>query len=81
MIYQKWKQLYIAVLKNKINSHKYSENHSEQYLDELSLELLERGGFEEGCGHWDCVTAEQAAEESFQLWLDDYFIDEEQNNE
>lgn len=77
MSYQEWKELYIATLKNKIKSHKYSVNYTEHYINELCQELLERGGFHEDYGHWECVTAEHASQESFKLWLDDYFTDEE----
>ena len=42
------------------------------------IELLERGGFDEDFGHWEVTPPEQAIQESFLLWLTDYF--EEENN-
>jgi hypothetical protein len=73
MLYQNWKTGYLTKLKLKIKSHKNSVNYSNNYIDELCGELLERGGFDENCGHWECVTAEQASQESLELWLEDYF--------
>lgn len=81
MSYQEWKELYIAILKNKIKSHKYSINYTEHYINELCQELLERGGFHEDYGHWECVTAEHASQESFDFWLKDSFTNEEKENE
>lgn len=75
--YQEWKSDYLNLLELKIRSHKYSANYTDIYIKELCIELLERGGFHEDYGHWECVTAEHASQESFKLWLDDYFTDEE----
>lgn len=71
-MYQEWVQQYRLILKNKIKSHKNSINYSEQYIDELIEELRDRGGFND-CGYWEDVTPLIAADESFNLWLDDYF--------
>lgn len=74
--YQGWKSEYLKFLEQKIRLHSYSDKYNDTFITELCDELLERGGFDEDYGHWECVTPQHAVRESFQLWLDDYFIDE-----
>ena len=79
--YENWKSDYLNLLELKIRLHPYSDKYNDTFITELCHELLERGGFDEDFGHWKCVTAQHAVTEGFQLWLDDYFTDEEQNND
>ena len=78
MNYTEWKQEYLELLTNLIKQHEYSKNHSNDAINELAIELLERGGFDENFGHWEVAPPELAVLESFLLWLTDYF--EEENN-
>ena len=72
MNYTEWKHEYLERLIQLIKRHEYSKNHSSDSINELVIELLERGGFDADFGHWE-VTPEQAVKESFELWLTDYF--------
>ena len=76
--YENWKSDYLNLLELKIRLHPYSDKYNDTFIIELCDELLERGGFDEDFGHWKCVTAQHAVTESFQLWLDDYFTDDEE---
>ena len=78
MNYTEWKQEYLECLIQLIKQHEYSKNHSNDAINELAIELLERGGFDEDFGHWEVTPPEQAVQESFLLWLTDYF--EGENN-
>jgi len=73
MNYTEWKQEYLELLIRLIKQHEYSKNHSNDYIDELAIELLGRSGFDEDFGHWEVTPPAQAVNESFQLWLTDYF--------
>ena len=73
MNYTEWKQEYLECLIQLIKQHEYSKNHSNDAINELAIELLERGGFDEDFGHWDVTPSSQAVNESFQVWLTDYF--------
>lgn len=53
MNYTEWKQEYLELLTNLIKQHEYSKNHSNDSINELAIELLERGGFDEDFGHWE----------------------------
>ena len=79
MNYSEWKQEYLELLIELIKQHQYSKNYTQTYITELANELLERGGFFEDFGHWEVTPPEQAVKESFELWLTDYF--EEENND
>ena len=76
--YENWKSDYLNLLELKIRLHPYSDKYNDTFITELCDELLERGGFDEDYGHWKCVTAQHAVTESFKLWLDDYFTDDEE---
>ena len=76
--YENWKSDYLNLLELKIRLHPYSNKYNDTFITELCHELLERGGFDEDYGHWECVTVQHAVTESFQLWLDDYFTDDEE---
>ena len=78
MNYSEWKQEYLELLIKQIENHEYSKDYTQDYIHELANELLERGGFFEDFGHWEVTPPEQAVKESFELWLTDYF--EEENN-
>ena len=78
MNYNEWKQKYLKLLIELIKQHQYLKNYTQTYITELANELLERGGFFEDFGHWEVTPPEQAVKESFELWLTDYF--EEENN-
>ena len=73
MNYTEWKQEYLERLIQLIKQHEYSKNYTQTYITELANELLERGGFFEDFGHWEVTPPEQAANESFVLWLTDCF--------
>lgn len=79
MNYSEWKQEYLELLIELIKQHEYSKDYTQTYITELANELLERGGFFEDFGHWEVTPPEQAVKESFELWLIDYF--EEENND
>ena len=79
MNYTEWKQKYLELLIELIKQHEYSKDYTQDYIHELANELLERGGFHEDFGHWEVTPSEQAVKESFELWLTDYF--EEENND
>lgn len=73
MNYSEWKQEYLELLIKLIKQHEYSKNYTQDYIDELVIELLELGGFFEDFGHWGVTPPEQAVKESFELWRTDYF--------
>ena len=73
MNYTEWKQEYLELLIELIKQHEYSKDCSNDYIDELANELLERRGFDADFGHWEVTPPEQAANESFVLWLTDCF--------
>ena len=75
MNYNEWKQEYLELLIELIKQHQYSKNYTQTYITELANELLERGGFDADFGHWEVTLPEQAVNESFQVWLTDYFED------
>lgn len=75
MNYTEWKQEYLECLIQLIKQNEYSKNHSNDAINELMIELLGRGGFDEDFGHWEVTPPEQAVKESFELWLTDYFTD------
>lgn len=75
MNYTEWKQEYLECLIQLIKQHEYSKNHSNDAINELMIELLERGGFDEDFGHWEVTPPAQAVQESLELWLTDYFTD------
>ena len=79
MNYTEWKQEYLERLIQLIKQHEYSKDYTQDYIHELANELLERGGFDADFGHWEVTPPEQAVKESFELWLTDYF--EEENND
>lgn len=79
MNYSEWKQEYLELLIKLIKQHEYSKNYTQDYIDELANELLERSGFNADFGHWEVTPPEQAVKESFELWRTDYF--EEENND
>lgn len=79
MNYSEWKQEYLELLIELIKQHEYSKDYTQDYIHELANELLERGGFHEDFGHWEVTPLEQAVNESFELWLTDYF--EEESND
>lgn len=71
--YEAWLNLYLSQLEKKIQSHPFGINYSENYVEDLCHELVERGGFGETDGNWEHTTVENAITESFQLWINDYF--------
>ncbi|MBI0114449.1 MULTISPECIES: hypothetical protein [unclassified Gilliamella] len=73
MNYTEWKQEYLELLIELIKQHQYSKNYTQTYMTELANELLERGGFFEDFEHWEVTPPAQAVNESFQVWLTDYF--------
>lgn len=73
MGYELWLQLYLAQLIEKIQTHPFGLNYDEEYVEELCYELLEKCGFGEDDGNWEDKTVTNAVEESFQLWINDYF--------
>lgn len=79
MNYTEWKQEYLERLIQLIKQHEYSKDYKQTYITELANELLERGGFDVDFGHWEVTPPAQAVKESFELWLTDYF--EEENND
>ena len=79
MNYSEWKHEYLELLIKLIKQHEYSKKHSNDYIDELANELLERSGFDANFGHWEVTPPAQAVKESFELWLTDYF--EEENDD
>ena len=42
MNYTEWKQEYLELLIELIKQHQYSKNYTQDYIDELVIELLER---------------------------------------
>ena len=73
MNYTEWKQEYLECLIQLIKQHEYSKKYSNDSINELVIELLERGGFDEDFGHWEVTPPSQAVNESFHVWLTDYF--------
>lgn len=74
MNYAEWKQKYLELLIALIKKHPYSEKYNNDFINELANELLERG-YDEDSGYWEGTLANEAANESFQVWLTDYFED------
>ena len=72
MNYTEWKQEYLEHLIQLIKQHEYSKNHSNDSINELANKLLERG-YDEDSGYWEGTLPKEAVNESFQVWLTDYF--------
>ena len=75
MNYAEWKQKYLELLIALIKKHPYSEKYNNDFINELANELLERAGFDEDSGYWEETLPKEAVNESYQLWLTDYFED------
>jgi len=74
MNYSEWKQEYLELLIELIKQHEYSKDYTQVYITELANELLERG-YDEDSGYWEETLPKEAVNESFQVWLTDYFED------
>jgi len=72
MNYTEWKQEYLELLIKLIKQHEYSKKHSDDFINELANELLERG-YDEDSGYWEETSPKEAVNESFHVWLTDYF--------
>lgn len=72
MNYTEWKQEYLELLIELIKQHQYSKNYTQTYITELANELLERG-YDEDYGYWEGTSPKEAVNESFHVWLTDYF--------
>lgn len=78
MNYIEWKQKHLELLIKKIGNHEYSKNYTPAYLYELANELLGRKELIKHLGYWERTNPAQTVNECFELWLTDYF--EEENN-